>query len=148
MIFRGNWIDRFAQKIEIVGECWVWTSDIDKDGYGRFWCCGRTWRTIRFVVFACGENSIKGKHVHHICANKKCVRLSHLMVVTPLEHTRLDETVPAYTNRLKTHCIHGHEFNDSNTLHYIGSSGTPKRGCRVCRREIKRRFRERRMHAA
>lgn len=43
-------------------------------------------------------------------------------------------------NKIKTHCAHGHPFDDENTL--VLSSGG--RACRQCRRDAQRRMRERR----
>jgi hypothetical protein len=41
-------------------------------------------------------------------------------------------------NNRKTHCDHGHEFNEANTYHWRG-----QRYCRPCRARIQRERRRR-----
>jgi len=39
----------------------------------------------------------------------------------------------------KTHCKHGHEFNEKNTRWYLGTNRAPRRFCRACDRAAVRR---------
>jgi len=61
-----------------------------------------------------------GYDIHHICRNKLCVNPAHLQAVSKKEHGKLD---------LKTHCLRGHEFTESNTYR-----NNNKRYCRECYR--------------
>ena len=56
--------------------CWAWTGTTDKDGYGRFYVAGKTWRAHRlsFLLTTGQEPDV----VLHKCNNKNCVRPSHL----------------------------------------------------------------------
>lgn len=39
---------------------------------------------------------------------------------------------PRNAGKRKSHCIHGHEFNEENTLWYA-SNGKKKKACRICK---------------
>lgn len=56
--------------------CWSWTGATDKDGYGKFYDLGKTWRAHRlsFLLATGKEPDV----VLHKCGNKNCVRPSHL----------------------------------------------------------------------
>ena len=47
-------------------------------------------------------------------------------------------------NASKTHCPNGHAYDDENTYAYPGRS---KRGCRTCRREYMRNYKQKAMAA-
>ena len=56
--------------------CWSWTGTVDQDGYGRFYCAGKTWRAHRLsFLLATGKEP---EIVLHKCNNPNCVRPSHL----------------------------------------------------------------------
>ena len=70
----------------------------------------------------------------HLCRHRHCVRPEHLEPVTSKVNTRRSNVGLNSAN--KTHCPHGHEYDEENTLVYGG-----KRVCRACKN---RRNRERR----
>jgi hypothetical protein len=76
--------------------------------------------------------------IHHVCENRRCVNVEHLLTVTPREHCTLSPRMPSRQNELKTHCLRGHEFTPENT--YVNPRG--HRDCKVCRAEVVRRWRE------
>jgi hypothetical protein len=56
------------------------------------------------------------------CIHRRCINPNHLEPVTPRENSRR-------TNKArKTHCVHGHLFDEANT--HIRPNGT--RRCRKC----------------
>jgi hypothetical protein len=69
----------------------------------------------------------------HLCRHRGCVNPAHLEAVTHAENMARG----AYA--LKTHCAHGHEFNDENTYRPL----TGGRECRVCRANRSRAYRAR-----
>lgn len=75
----------------------------------------------------------EGYVLHHTCEHKWCVEITHLELVTPVEHGRLHFT-PEWqskghdVNRSKTHCPQGHEYTPENT--YVN----PLTGYRRCKR--------------
>jgi hypothetical protein len=43
------------------------------------------------------------------------------------------EVTKPHRNTVKTHCVHGHAFDEKNTYWYSITGGTKRRACRTCR---------------
>lgn len=109
------------------GECWIWLgarrgSDM-KDPYGAFRDAGKQntahrWSYEHFVEKIGDESAT----LDHLCRNRLCVNYSHLEVVSTQENTKRRED-------MRTHCKHGHLYDDINTYHAPNGS----RGCKTCR---------------
>lgn len=82
--------ERFWEKVDRTGDCWVYTGSLSEKGYGIFWSNAenRTMRAHRFAF----EDQVgpipDGLQLDHLCRNPACCRPSHLEVVTPAENTR------------------------------------------------------------
>jgi len=120
-------LQRALEKVTIDRNgCWIWTASADDRGYAWFRVDGKTKRAHRVLYeLLVGD---PGPELDHLCRVHSCVRPSHMEPVTHQENVRRGD-VPKI-NGEKTHCIHGHEFNDENT--YVTPAG--KRSCRVCHR--------------
>lgn len=139
-------LERFLDKIEVVGEHWLWIAGTNGVGYGAFYVdnvqgvqLAHRFSFDRFV------GPIPQDHeVDHTCHNndptctgfpecfhRRCVRPMHLEAVTHQENNARSHLM----NGRKTHCIHGHEFTPENT--YLRLDGLGKRQCRACSRERK-----------
>lgn len=133
-------ITRLHSKYEIDKKtgCWNWTSHVDWNGYARLWSnrAGRKELAHRIIYHEEVEEIPLGWHVHHLCHNKICVNPDHLESISPSSHSSLHSG--SYW-REQTHCIHGHEYIESNIYHWRG-----KRMCRECRRVNDRNFKARR----
>lgn len=60
------------------------------------------------------------------------------------EKKKAENPQPSKAHADKTHCPHGHPYDEENTYHYVTSRGGPGRMCRTCSREraAKRRRQE------
>lgn len=130
--------DRFWDRIE-VGDCWLWTSTHTPSGYGVFRYQRRTHLVHRLIWETLVGAIPPGMHIDHLCRVRDCLNPDHLQPVTPAENNR--RTVKGARGlesgrqqRARTHCKHGHEFNERNTYWYAGH-----RECRICRNDAAKR---------
>lgn len=117
--------------------CWEWQgavtlpNRVSSGGYAKFKTCdqrtvlGHRWNYERLV-----GPIPEGKQLDHLCRNRRRVRPDHLEPVTAQINVHRGVSFSA-VNAAKTHCIHGHEFDDANTRVYYWA-GRPHRACRKC----------------
>lgn len=83
--------ERFWPKVDLSGECWVWTGAVDKHGYGQIACGGKFGGQAKAhrvgYELQCGPIP-SGRHVLHHCDNPKCVRGSHLFLGDQADNMR------------------------------------------------------------
>lgn len=133
---------RFYSKRTPTPHCIEWAGALDRDGYGRFTVKdeGRTTvlsaHRVAFVL-GTGTQVPVGLEIDHTCDNRKCVTPEHLAAVTSQHNTLRSQTNPTAMNKRKTHCKHGHRFDDENT--YVTPSGY--RRCRKCHARRVARYR-------
>lgn len=129
-------IDAFEARVDRSGECWIWTGDVNPvNGYGQFSVRRRTYRAHRLAWQLWRGPIPDGLFLDHLCRVRRCVNPAHL---EPVTH---DENMRRSAWATKTHCIHGHPFDEENTLYRRPN----KRGrtCRRCAAERSRRYNER-----
>lgn len=120
-------MERFWDKVEKTNSCWTWKANCDSSGYGLFKFNKKMVSAHRFAYKLLKGEIPKGLELDHLCRNIICVNPNHLEPVTHKENM-LRGISPTAINAIKTHCIHGHEFNEKNT--YISPVGS--RACRIC----------------
>lgn len=123
---------RFFNYVLICPEhsCWEWIGAKSGSGYGVFWANNKNWRAHRMSLIIHGIEIKSDEVVDHTCRNIGCVNPKHLRSVTQRVNVLENNSSPASLNAKKTHCKHGHEFNESNTgPHQLGG-----RFCRICSR--------------
>ena len=78
--------ERFWEKVDKTGECWLWLAGVDAGGYGKFQVDGKTRRAHHVAWELAGKKIPKGKILRHKCDTPKCVRDEHLLPGTPKEN--------------------------------------------------------------
>lgn len=140
--FEARHIPMFWAKVNKTPLCWEWTGGRDARGYGRFKVgtrkANRAVRTHRVAWLLLRGPIPEGLVIDHLCRNKACLRPSHLEPVTQGENVRRGNLafVAARIGAERTHCKHGHAFDEANTYWLNGN-----RNCRACHsaREATRR---------
>lgn len=115
--------------------CWLWQMHIDRAGYGRLQIrvngkpqCAMAHR-LAYAAWR-GEHET-GLELDHLCRVRRCVNPDHLEPVTHAENMRRSPVNKAARLAMrKSHCPHGHPYDEANT--YIDRRG--KRNCRTCMR--------------
>jgi hypothetical protein len=93
------------------------------------WTGGRSQHAHRVVYArACGPIP-HGRIVRRTCATPGCVSLAHLQLASVREVALAGRGVGGMNAR-KTHCPHGHAYDEENTRRHRG-----RRFCRACHRD-------------
>jgi HNH endonuclease len=112
-----------------LGRCWIWTGAISR-GYGNFTVAkGQTGKAHRFS-YLLHWGFLGDYQVDHKCCETRCINPHHLQLLTNKENNE-KSTSPSAINKRKTHCIHGHEFIESNIIRYKDGH----RRCKTCLEE-------------
>lgn len=129
-------IDRIRAKIVVDPStgCWNWQGATNEKGYGtiregvRDGGSSKNLRTLMThrVMYQHEVGPIPSRLViDHLCRNRACANPAHLEPVTVEENIRRGDA--GKPQRERTHCPHGHPYDERNTYHYNGS-----RHCRAC----------------
>lgn len=78
-------LERFMKFVDVSGECWLWTANKNKDGYGQFNFDGKQWLAHRLMYQHCYGFLTPGLVICHTCRNK-CVNPDHLEEKTVKEN--------------------------------------------------------------
>ncbi|WP_443055402.1 HNH endonuclease signature motif containing protein [Streptomyces sp. ISBFB 2968] len=128
----------FSRIMEDETGCWLWTGVHVGTGYGQVDVNGCKRPAHRVVYeFLIGDIP-EGLDLDHLCRVRLCVNPWHLDPVT--RKINIIRGDAPRLQRAKTHCPHGHEYDEVNTIWYQG-----RRFCRECKlrrqREANRRKR-------
>ena len=115
-----------------LGSCWVWTAGLEGSGYGLFWADGRHVGAHRWAFIDAHGPIPDQLQTDHLCRVRRCVRPSHLELVTGLVNTQRGRA--GALERERTHCPNEHPYDAANTYQYPDG----RRGCRVCMRDARR----------
>lgn len=99
--------DRFWSKVDTSGDCWVWTDNRFRRGYGKI-SIGNKQRRAHRVAWELTNGPIPdGLLVCHSCDNPPCVRPDHLFLGTT-EHNVQDRVEKGRTAMAEKHGRHTH----------------------------------------
>jgi hypothetical protein len=133
---------RFLAKVDLpdsTDDCWLWTGATTRrvNGYGRFSVAGRLTLAHRFAYEYVRGPIPVGLEIDHLCRKPPCVNPWHLEPVTRSINVRRGRAIERSIarNRAKTHCPHGHPYDEANT--YVAPTGY--RQCRVCKADANQR---------
>lgn len=124
-------ISRFWSKVALPNEqgCMLWLSAVPRSGYGCLFAGGRTQYAHRIsYIIAIGLIPMS-LQIDHLCRVRHCVAPAHLEAVTQRVNLLRGQGASAI-NAARTHCKHGHAFDEANT--YVTPKGV--RQCRTCKR--------------
>lgn len=143
----ARWLGRVVETDE---GCWLWPGAKFRSGYANVGTVERGQRRNRSLHRVFYERFVgpipEGLDLDHLCRTTSCVNPGHVEPVTRSVNLRrgnaggLRNRGRAAANAAKTHCHHGHPFDEENT-HWTKAGG---RSCRACDRDRHRhRYRER-----
>ena len=127
----GTVRDRIMRRI-IVAEsgCWEWQGTRLPKGYGVI-TVQQTKRYVHRIMCEEAHGTIPaGMYALHSCDNPPCCNPEHLRIGTPQENTQDAVKRKRLWVVNVTHCKHGHEYTEANTM--VDRRG--KRRCRTCAR--------------
>lgn len=126
-----------ADRIEVVGDCWLWQGTISQKGYAALWWDGKM-RVAHRVIWEGLVGPIpEGLTLDHLCRVHNCVNPDHLEPVTNAENTRRG------WRKNRWQCRNGHELTPENVYIWRGA-----RICRTCSKQALDEFHERRQISA
>lgn len=119
-------------------DCWEWQRSRQESGHGRVYIHGDAMRPAHRIAYELVKGPIlEGLVIDHLCRNPPCCNPAHLEAVTHRENVKRGAVNAGRYQRSKTHCKHGHPFDEENTL--VVPDGS--RQCRECNRLRQRRER-------
>lgn len=148
LAMRGATIeDQYRAKVDERGpdECWPWLAQISPDGYGKFNRSPVGQLAHRFGWYLVNGPIPDGYVIDHTChdpatctggkgcPHRACQNPAHMVPVSNARNASAERS--RRPNSDKTHCLHGHPYDEANTLWSTNrATGAKYRQCRACAR--------------
>ncbi len=130
--------ERFWEKVDASGECWLWLGCTTPLGYGRI-TRGAAVDGSEYahrVAWSLANGLIpEKKQVLHRCDTRSCCNPEHLYLGTPADNMRDRDMRGRNGQTNKTHCKHGHAFSKENTYYFPTRQYGMRRVCKECCRQ-------------
>lgn len=142
--------EKFFDRVEATGFCWLWRGEVTDKGYGRSYLQGKTLYAHRQSYQMLIGPIPEGLTLDHLCRIRNCVNPDHLEPVTLEENLarakRFRNLANTHTRtrkpkRREGYCHNGHELTPDNVLIGKRSNGAERRQCKVCQHEVQERYR-------
>lgn len=104
----GGFLEKLLLNTEFTKSCWLWKGKLDKRGYG-----GLESNKARLLVAA--YTIMRGLELDHLRRINNRINPNHLEPVTHKVNVMRGLSF-AVSNSAKTHCDHGHDFTEGNTI--------------------------------
>lgn len=143
-------VEAFGLKAVVQSGCWEWTGATNGNGYAQLRVGGRLVRAHRWAYEHFVGLIPPGFDIDHTCHNRdalcpggrtcrhrRCCNPEHLEAVPHIVNAQRGRTGQHLASR--THCVHGHLYDQANTI--IDKRGN--RHCRECKRAEGREYQRR-----
>lgn len=118
--------------------CLIWQRALDSGGYGSIRSKQRTYRAHEIAWFLSGNERPEGYTLHHLCHNRACIEVTHLVCITKAEHWEITKAeLPDFWDRHRAGIIRQPLCSKGHDDWYI-SPTSGDRQCRECQRIWKR----------
>ncbi len=128
--------DEFWSRVDFTNPagCWLWKQSTGSHGYGQWWphrgsgegVADQNWLAHRLAWTLVLGTIPDDMTIDHLCYERRCVRPDHLRLLPNVENARDNGA------SRRTHCPHGHPYDEANT--YVNPA-TGHRRCRQCARD-------------
>ena len=144
---RKSFEQRFWEKVDKSGSCWVWTAGCNRKGYGQFKVSKRKATGAHRVSWELTNGPApEGAFIDHICHNPRCVRPDHLRLATPKQNSQYRSGPNANNKSTGTRGVYkeGGKYrvmvSHAGSLHHCGTFATLEEAQQVAIRERARLY--------
>ena len=128
---RSTAYERFVAKVDASGGadvCHPWTASRNEKDYGHFYADGEYFKAPRWLLgYLRGKALGPDEWALHHCDNPPCCNPAHLYIGDCVQNVRDMVARGRGAMQSRTHCPHGHPYDEQNTRLYQG-----RRFCRMC----------------